>query len=99
MPAAAKLHHTCPLVMSNPSATPHNSAGQMITLTRPSTVMIDNHPAVIANDMCICAEPGNMVMRGSATVMIDGMAAARMGDPTAHGGQIDQGSSSVLIGG
>jgi uncharacterized Zn-binding protein involved in type VI secretion len=98
MPPAAKLHHVCPL--SNPaSGTPHNSAGQTILISRPSTVMIDSHPAVIANDLCLCVDPGNMVMRGSATVMIDGMPAARMGDPTTHGGQIDQGSSSVLIGG
>ena len=99
MPAAAKLHHTCPLVMSNPSATPHNAAGQLITPTRPSTVMIDGSIAVIVNDMCLCMEPGNSVTRGSTTVKIDGQFAARMGDPTAHGGMIDQGSSSVFIGG
>ena len=97
MPAAAKLHHTCPL-SNSVSGVLHNSAGQLITPTRPSTVMIDGSIAVIVNDMCLCIEPGNSVKKGSTTVKIDGQFAARMGDPTAHGGTIDQGSSSVFIG-
>jgi uncharacterized Zn-binding protein involved in type VI secretion len=36
---------------------------------------------------------------GSATVMIGGMPAARMGDSTAHGGTIIIGAPTVMIGG
>jgi uncharacterized Zn-binding protein involved in type VI secretion len=35
---------------------------------------------------------------GSVTVLIGGMPAARMGDPTAHGGVIVLGCFTVLIG-
>jgi uncharacterized Zn-binding protein involved in type VI secretion len=105
MPAAAKLHHFCPLSNTVPTTpVPHINAGQQITPARPVTVLIDNHPAVVVGDICICvpdpaAAPINKVTSGSATVKIDGQPAARMGDPTTHGGQIDQGSSTVMIGG
>jgi uncharacterized Zn-binding protein involved in type VI secretion len=36
---------------------------------------------------------------GSATVLIGGMPAARMGDITAHGGSIIIGCPTVIIGG
>jgi uncharacterized Zn-binding protein involved in type VI secretion len=36
---------------------------------------------------------------GSTTVMIGGKPAARMGDPTAHGGTIVLGDPTVMIGG
>jgi uncharacterized Zn-binding protein involved in type VI secretion len=36
---------------------------------------------------------------GSTTVLIQGKAAARMGDTTAHGGTIVMGCPTVLIGG
>jgi uncharacterized Zn-binding protein involved in type VI secretion len=38
-------------------------------------------------------------MMGSATVMIGGKPAARLGDNTAHGGSIVVGCPTVLIGG
>jgi uncharacterized Zn-binding protein involved in type VI secretion len=36
---------------------------------------------------------------GSTTVLIGGIPAARMGDPTGHGGSIVMGDLTVLIGG
>jgi uncharacterized Zn-binding protein involved in type VI secretion len=36
---------------------------------------------------------------GSTTVLIGGMPAARMGDPTVHGGSIVLGCPTVMIGG
>jgi uncharacterized Zn-binding protein involved in type VI secretion len=39
------------------------------------------------------------VIKGSATVMVGGMPAARMGDSTSHGGVITLGCPTVLIGG
>jgi uncharacterized Zn-binding protein involved in type VI secretion len=39
-----------------------------------------------------------MIMAGSGTVLIGGLFAARMLDPTAHGGTISSGCLTVLIG-
>jgi uncharacterized Zn-binding protein involved in type VI secretion len=39
------------------------------------------------------------VAKGSATVFIAGMPAARLGDSTVHGGVITLGSPTVVIGG
>jgi uncharacterized Zn-binding protein involved in type VI secretion len=43
--------------------------------------------------------PPDSIVKGSATVMIGGMPAARMGDSTAHGGSIILGCLTVMIGG
>ena len=42
---------------------------------------------------------GPIIVKGSATVMIGGKPAARMGDTTAHGGNIVMGCPTVMIGG
>jgi hypothetical protein len=39
-----------------------------------------------------------MIAMGSTTVLIGGLMAARMGDPTVHGGVIVTGASTVMIG-
>ena len=43
--------------------------------------------------------PADTIVKGSATVMIGGVPAARMGDTTAHGGSIAIGAPNVMIGG
>jgi len=43
--------------------------------------------------------PPDSIVKGSATVTIGGKPAARMGDTTAHGGQIVLGCPNVMIGG
>jgi uncharacterized Zn-binding protein involved in type VI secretion len=40
-----------------------------------------------------------MIMMGSTSVMIGFLPAARMGDPTVHGGTIVLGEPTVIIGG
>ena len=50
-------------------------------------------------DMCVCTGPPDIIAKGSATVMIGGKPAARMGDTTAHGGSIVAGLPTVMIGG
>ena len=50
-------------------------------------------------DIATCVGPPDTIVKGSATVLIGGMPAARIGDPTAHGGQIVTGLPTVLIGG
>jgi uncharacterized Zn-binding protein involved in type VI secretion len=98
MPAAAKLHHVCPL--STPTTPPvaHVTAGQLIVASTVN-VLINGSPAVIQGDTCVCLDAPNKVVGGSSSVMINNKPAARMGDSTTHGGTIDQGSPTVLIGG
>jgi uncharacterized Zn-binding protein involved in type VI secretion len=56
-------------------------------------------PAARIGDMCICTGPPDVIVKGSATVMIGGSPAARIGDNTAHGGVIVSGAPMVIIGG
>jgi uncharacterized Zn-binding protein involved in type VI secretion len=49
--------------------------------------------------MCICTGPPDVIVKGSATVLIGGSPAARIGDITAHGGVIVSGAPTVIIGG
>jgi uncharacterized Zn-binding protein involved in type VI secretion len=56
-------------------------------------------PAARVGDMCVCVGPPDSIVKGSGTVMIKGMPAARMGDMTAHGGAIVLGYPMVNIGG
>lgn len=63
------------------------------------TVLIDGLAAANVGGTCECKSPApNMIALGAMTVLIGNRPAARMGDPTAHGGQIVGGSSSVDIG-
>jgi hypothetical protein len=55
-------------------------------------------PAARVGDMAICSGPPDKAAAGSATVMINGEPAARMGDSTGHGGVIMAGCPTVLIG-
>ena len=89
MPPAARLTdmHTCPMqTPAFPSPIPHvGGIGKM--------------PAAVMGDMCVCVGPPDSIVKGSATVMIGGKPAARMGDTTAHGGSIVMGCPTVMIGG
>jgi uncharacterized Zn-binding protein involved in type VI secretion len=49
-------------------------------------------------DSAVCTGPPATIIAGSATVLIGGKPAARMGDSTAHGGSIVSGEATVLIG-
>jgi uncharacterized Zn-binding protein involved in type VI secretion len=49
--------------------------------------------------MAFCVGPPDSLIKGSATVLIGGMPAVRMGDSTAHGGEIVLGPPTVEIGG
>jgi uncharacterized Zn-binding protein involved in type VI secretion len=61
--------------------------------------MIGGKPAARATDFSICVGPPDAIAMGSLTVFVGGMPAARMGDPTMHGGIIAMGWPTVLIGG
>jgi uncharacterized Zn-binding protein involved in type VI secretion len=54
-------------------------------------------PAAVLGDTCTCAGPPDAILVGSATVLIGGVPAARMGDSTSHGGSIVVGLPTVII--
>jgi uncharacterized Zn-binding protein involved in type VI secretion len=56
-------------------------------------------PAARATDMATCVGTPDIIVKGSVTVLIGGLPAARLGDLTAHGGSIVMGCPTVLIGG
>ncbi len=96
MPLAARVGdmHTCP--MANPNGNPH--VGGPVMPPGLVTVMIEGMPAATVGNMCTCAGPPDSIVMGSQTVLIGGKPAARMGDTTAHGGQITVGAATVMIG-
>ncbi len=85
--------HSCPLSNGN---VPH--VGGPILPGANSTVLIDGIPASVVGDSCICVGSTDSIIQGSTTVLINGTAAARLGDATAHGGSIIAGSLTVMIG-
>ncbi len=87
--------HTCPMV--NPGPVPH--VGGPISGPCAPTVLIGNLPPARVSDMAVCVGPADSIAKGSATVRIAGLPAARLGDSTAHGGVIVSGMMNVLIGG
>jgi uncharacterized Zn-binding protein involved in type VI secretion len=64
-----------------------------------TTVIIGGLVASVVGDMATCVGPPDSIVKGSATVMLMGRPAARLGDKTAHGGTIMLGLPTVLIGG
>ena len=95
MPPAARLTdlHVCPMVTG---VVPH--VGGPIVAPCDQNVLIDGLPAARVSDMLVCVGPPDAIAMGSPTVLIGNMMAARLGDPTVHGGVIVAGSSSVMIG-
>ena len=99
MPAALMGdNHVCPMVTPGVPPIPH--VGGPVMAVTAVTVLITNKPAVVMGDMAICTGPPDSVVKGSATVLICNMMAARVGDTCAHGGVIvGPGAPTVLIGG
>ena len=65
-----------------------------------ANVIIGGQPAARVSDQCICMAVGipDPISTGSATVHINELMAARMGDMTGHGGMVASGCFTVLIG-
>lgn len=99
MPLAARVsdNHTCPLTNPPPASTPH-TGGPVMPPGIP-TVIIGGLAAATVGSMCVCAGPPDSITKGSSSVKINGRAAARQGDATAHGGKIAAGCPTVIIGG
>ena len=98
MPPAARIGdmHTCPMVIPGMPPIPH--VGGPILPAGCATVIIGGQPAARAGDMAVCCGPPDTIAVGSPTVQIGYMMAARLGDPTAHGGVVVAGCATVLIG-
>ena len=94
MPPAARVTdmHTCPMVTG---VVPH--VGGPILPPGVPTVLIAGLPAATLGSMCTCVGPPDTIIMGSTKVMIGGKPAARMGDPTSHGGVIVLGAPTVMI--
>ncbi len=98
MPAARLTDmHLCPMVTPGTPPIPH--VGGPIITPGGVTTIIQKMVSATVGSMCVCVGPPDTVIKGSATVMISNMPAARMGDSTAHGGVIVLGAPTVLIGG
>jgi uncharacterized Zn-binding protein involved in type VI secretion len=96
MPPAARITdmHVCP-AFDGPK--PH-VGGPIIPPCCP-TVIVCGMPQARITDKAICVGPIDVIVKGSATVFVGGLPAARIGDMTAHGGVIITGCPTVLIGG
>lgn len=99
MPPAARVTdmHTCP--MQTPGVPPIPHVGGPLLPPGVPTVLINMLPAAVVGTMATCVGPPDSVVKGSATVLIGNMPAARIGDTTVHGGSIVMGSPTVMIGG
>jgi len=95
MPPAARITdmHVCPMVTG---VVPH--VGGPILPPGAPTVLIDFLPAATVTSMATCVGPPDMIVMGSMGVMINFLPAARLMDPTVHGGMIVMGSPTCIIG-
>lgn len=63
------------------------------------TVLTVTLPQSRVLDLATCVGPPDPIAQSSATVLVGGLPAARMGDLTSHGGSIVVGAPTVIIGG
>lgn len=88
--------HTCPMVTPGLPPVPH--VGGPILPTCSPNVFTGGLPQARVTDKCLCVGPMDMIVKGSNTVLVNGLPAARVNDTTVHGGIIIMGLPTVLIG-
>ncbi len=95
MPPAARITdmHTCPMVTG---VVPH-VGGPIIPPCSPN-VITGGIPQARVTDKLTCVGPIDVIVKGSTTVFVNNLQAARIGDLTAHGGVIVTGCPTVIIG-
>jgi uncharacterized Zn-binding protein involved in type VI secretion len=86
--------HTCPM-----STGPVPHVGGPILPPCAVNVLTCKLPQARVTDQLTCVGPPDVILKGSATVLVNKLPAARLGDQTAHGGVIVLGAPTVLIGG
>ena len=85
--------HVCPMVTV---LVPH--VGGPLTVGLP-TMLTCSMPQATVTKMMVCVGPPDLVAKGSMTVLVGNMPAARLGDMSGHGGAIVAGAPTVMIGG
>ena len=89
--------HLCPMV--NPGVPPIPHVGGPILGPCAPTVLTGMLLQARVTDQCVCVGPPDIIVKGSTTVLVCSLPAARILDQTAHGGVIILGDFTVLIGG
>lgn len=91
--ATIACYHICPAYDGD-----HAHEGGLI-LEGSTNVHYGNRSAARRGDQLQCQSSSpDQITQGSPSVFINGKAAARLGDPTAHGGVITQGIETIFIG-
>jgi uncharacterized Zn-binding protein involved in type VI secretion len=90
-------NHVCPMVTPGVPPVPH--VGGPIVGPGAPTVIVGKMVQARVTDNCVCVGPPDVIVKGSMTVFVQKLPAARIGDSTAHGGVIVMGCPTVLIGG
>jgi uncharacterized Zn-binding protein involved in type VI secretion len=86
-------HHTCPAYDGD-----HPHIGGP-ALFGSQNVFVAGKSTCRLGDILQCNSPNpDTIIQGSAAVFINGLAAARVGDTTQHGGIIVEGNINVIIG-
>lgn len=94
MPASRTTDmHVCPMVTG---VVPH--VGGPVAGPCAPTVLIGGLPAARIGDTCVCVGPPDVIALGSVTVLTLSSPQARIGDVTAHGGNLVAGCPTVLVG-
>ena len=89
-------NHVCPAVTPGTPPIPH--VGGPILPTCSPNVVTGGMAQARVTDKCQCVGPADQIVKGSATVLVNGLQAARIGDMCTHGGKIVTGFATVLIG-
>ncbi len=99
MPPASRVTdmHVCPMVTPGVPPIPH-VGGPILPPCSINTITV-MLPQARVTDMCLCVGPPDVIVKGSMTVLVNSLPAARIGDLTAHGGTIVMGAPTVIIGG
>ena len=79
--------HTCPLHGGGPVLPPCAT-----------NVIVGGHNAARMGDLTLCPGPTDVITGGTTSTIIEAQGATREGEFTAHGGKIERGLDTVLIG-
>ncbi len=85
--------HVCPMVTG---IIPHVGGPLVVGAMNVLTCFVPQ--ATVTKNMT-CVGPPDLVAKGSMTVLVGNMPAARIGDMSGHGGSVVAGAPTVMIGG
>ncbi len=85
--------HVCPMCSGT---VPH--VGGPISGPGAPNILINNKPAALMGDMCVCVGPPDVIAQGAPNVFFNGVPVVCLGDLTAHGGAVTQGEPNVIVG-